>query len=594
MSGAGRRWAGWPTVLLVAGLAATAAAAVQAYRAVVSERALAERALRDYAGFAAWSYRLHVRDALRANVEKVLGPVNHGDALHIGAGLPSAQSLVHYMPWDPECYCHTPPDLSPAAFLGFTLGADTLAVGLNHYPQPARGWLVDTLEARLHGPAELSRALVGEVPAQAEYAMDAARAVNALISARVRSDWPTDWGYGLIIAEVLGTRRYIAYRPMARTVGDTIVYAVEYAPQAIGVFLTEVMESETLLPDVFTQPAALHGNGSARKRNRWLLDIEVQDGGGATLFASDTVDGWALDARTALPASFAGIGVRAQIRAEAADAVLAGGLPRSRLPFLIGLLVLAAALSMVAVGQLRREAELARTRSDFVSSVSHELRTPLAQIRLFIETLRLNRARTERDRTWSLDNLERETTRLTHLVENVLQFGRITHGTAEADAAVEVPAIDVVAEVRSAVDGFVPLAGARATFDVAAHGPARARVDADALRQVLLNLLDNAVKYGPRGQRVRVEVVCDAAHVTIAVSDEGAGVPSRDRARIWEPFERGRNGATQAVGGSGIGLTIVRDVAHRFGGTVACETAEGGGARFVLRLPAVRTPAAQA
>ena len=145
-----------------------------------------------------------------------------------------------------------------------------------------------------------------------------------------------------------------------------------------------------------------------------------------------------------------------------ANTLVIGGLPKSRLPFLLGLLALAAALSFVAIGQIRREGELARLRSDFVASISHELRTPLAQMRLYLETLRLGRFTTEDQRNWSLDNVERETTRLSHLVERVLRFSR----TGRADDEVREP-VDVVAEVQPIVEEFQPLAAARGSSVVA-------------------------------------------------------------------------------------------------------------------------------
>src|SRR4029078_10364719 len=120
-----------------------------------------------------------------------------------------------------------------------------------------------------------------------------------------------------------------------------------------------------------------------------------------------------------------------------------GGLPRSRLPLLLGLLLLAAAMSVIAVMQIRRESELAGLRADFVSSVSHELRTPLAQIRLYLETLQLGRTSTDEQRRWALSHVERETTRLAHLVENVLRFSTLGH-----DAASSTP-VDPASEIRT-------------------------------------------------------------------------------------------------------------------------------------------------
>jgi len=229
--------------------------------------------------------------------------------------------------------------------------------------------------------------------------------------------------------------------------------------------------------------------------------------------------------------------VRAQIRAAMADQLVIGGLPRSRLPFLLALLGIAAALSFVAVAQLRREGELSRLRADFVANISHELRTPLAQMRLYLETLRLGRFTTEAQRAWSLDNVERETTRLGHLVERVLRFSR-----GERAAPDPRQATDVSTELQRIVAEFQPLADARgaklvAEIDAVPH----VALQPDALRHIALNLLDNAVKYGPRGQTVRVKLARgnggmrewgNADTVRLEISDEGPGIPVPERERV--------------------------------------------------------------
>jgi signal transduction histidine kinase len=267
------------------------------------------------------------------------------------------------------------------------------------------------------------------------------------------------------------------------------------------------------------------------------------------------------------------------VRPQQANMLVIGGLPQSHLPFLIGVLALAAALSVVAVTQLRRETELARMRSDFVSNVSHELRTPLAQIRLFTETLRLGRAPTREQRDWSLSHIERETTRLGHLVENVLRFSRVGRG----DASVPAP-VDVTAETQRIVDEFQPLAASKQVHVQARLEPTPAiPLRPDALQRLLLNLLDNAVKYGPTGQTVRVSVTNVDGEVRLAVSDEGPGVAATERESVWRPFQRGSAAAIAA--GSGIGLTIVRDVVTQHGGRTWMEAAAGGGACFVIALP---------
>jgi signal transduction histidine kinase len=109
-------------------------------------------------------------------------------------------------------------------------------------------------------------------------------------------------------------------------------------------------------------------------------------------------------------------------------------------------------------------------------------------------------------------------------------------------------------------------------------------VDDDALRQILLNLLDNAVKYGPEGQEVRVGVAPGPGGVRVWVDDEGPGIPTADRERIWRRFFRLPAHKESAVAGTGIGLTVVRDLVSLHGGRSWVEPGERGGARFVVEF----------
>jgi signal transduction histidine kinase len=102
---------------------------------------------------------------------------------------------------------------------------------------------------------------------------------------------------------------------------------------------------------------------------------------------------------------------------------------------------------------------------------------------------------------------------------------------------------------------------------------------------VLLNLLDNAVKYGPPGQHIRVTLAPDSGHAVLAVEDEGPGIPTEERERVWTPFYRLSRDIDSAVAGSGIGLSVVRELVERHGGRVRVESAPRQGARFVVTLP---------
>lgn len=278
----------------------------------------------------------------------------------------------------------------------------------------------------------------------------------------------------------------------------------------------------------------------------------------------------------------AGFVVEAAVDPAAAGTLVIGGLPRSRLPFLIGLLALTTGLILTAVLQLRRERALTQLRSDFVSRVSHELRTPLTQIRMFAETLLLDRVRSEEERQRSLEIIDRESRRLTNLVENVLRFSRGERGQDRVEPQLQ----DVVPLARQLLADFEPLVGGRARVVATLPESAIANVDEDALRRILLNLLDNALKYGPEGQEIRLSVVNGGPWVRFAVEDQGPGIPARERERIWERFYRLPRDRASAVAGTGIGLAVVRDLTRLQGGDACVEESPGGGARFLVELPA--------
>ncbi len=238
--------------------------------------------------------------------------------------------------------------------------------------------------------------------------------------------------------------------------------------------------------------------------------------------------------------------------------------------------------------RLQREHLSTTQRSNFVRVVSHELRTPLAQILLFAETLRLGRTRNDAERDLAIRAIDQEARRLSRLVENVLRFTRIEHGTH----ALSLEAVDVQRVVAEVATQFAPLVSDVRIETQLPAASVRALADADALRQVLLNLLDNAVKYGPPSQVVRVALRGTGSEVEISVDDEGPGVADADRERLWHAFERGpQRAATEGAlrrpdAGTGLGLTIVRTLVEGMDGHVTCTARPDGarGARFLVTL----------
>jgi signal transduction histidine kinase len=281
--------------------------------------------------------------------------------------------------------------------------------------------------------------------------------------------------------------------------------------------------------------------------------------------------------------------VRVSINPALAGRLLPGGLPRSQIPMLAALAVAALGLSVLAIRQVRREQAFARLRDDFVASVSHELRTPLAQMRLFLETVVLGRCRSDDEERRFLEAVHRETLRLGHLVDNILDFSRAERGALDVSLAPRRLA-PVVGEVTHA---FEPLAATRGVRIRTFLDPdAGAAVDEAGFRRVLLNLLDNAVKYGPEQADVTVRLRRVGDAVEVAVEDRGPGVPARHREAIFAPFQRLGRDRQSAAAGAGIGLAVVRELVSGHGGSCRVEDREGGGARFVVCLPLAAAPPA--
>jgi signal transduction histidine kinase len=286
---------------------------------------------------------------------------------------------------------------------------------------------------------------------------------------------------------------------------------------------------------------------------------------------------WA--AETDLGPMFGHLRGRVALEPAQASRLVVGGLPRYQGPLLAGFLGLAIA-SLAALGMVvRRERLLQRTREDFVAGVSHELRTPLAQLRLFGETLALGRVRSDEERSRSLEIIRQETARLAHLVDNLLVFSRGERGRV----ALGFERTDLSGLVDRIVAEFVPLAGV--TTARAIEPGVTAEVDAGAIRQVVLNLLDNAVKYGPPGQTIRIELHTTAGEAEIAVADEGPGVAPEERELVWRRFWRGPRATERGIGGTGIGLAIVVDLIRAHRGTVSVGAGAPRGARFAVRIP---------
>ena len=237
-----------------------------------------------------------------------------------------------------------------------------------------------------------------------------------------------------------------------------------------------------------------------------------------------------------------------------------------------------------ALRDVTDERALEQARSDFVTTASHELRTPLAAVYGAARTLRrgdIVLAPEQRDRF--LEIIESETERLTAIVSQILLAGQLEEGRVDLATS--------ATDLRPLAESVLDSARLRAPEDIELRleqngDGTPALADEDKLRQVLVNLVDNAIKYSPAGGEVTIELDGGPGAVTVTVRDRGLGIPPGEHERIFEKFYRLDPAQTRGVGGSGLGLYISRELVTRMGGSLSVRSRTGEGAAFVVDLPA--------
>lgn len=513
-------------LLLVGALLLTAGLAAvlafEAYRADRSHRRVTEQVLRDYVRFAARELARHTSHDIDAHAGELL------DQLACDSPERSAAWALGRLT-DGECSGGA--GVVPDSYIRF---------------DPHRGAIVDAVGGLdASGTAEIARVLA-EIPA-----------------GQTR---------GQVVLTQSG-RPVLLYWRSFQDPSVVPVHAIALGEPTLGVIVERILDEQPLLPKALVEPRA--------QRVHLTAELRLADGSVLHRTGADASSPFSAEESLELGGG-EDLRVVVSLSERAAGELVIGGLPRSRLPLLATLLFIAVGLVGTAVHQLRREHELAQLRDAFVSGVSHELRTPLAQIRLFAETLRYRRVRSSDEVERSLCIIDEEAGRLSHLVDNLLAF----HRDGRTVTSIRLEPLELATFVAETVDRFAPLVSVRHNrFVVDIPAGLMAQADADAMTRVLTNLLDNAVKYGREGQTVRITSKQIANRVRLVIDDEGSGVRRSDRQRIWEPFVRAGRG-DGAVTGTGIGLSVVRELMAAMGGRAWAEDAPGGGARFVIELQA--------
>jgi signal transduction histidine kinase len=273
-------------------------------------------------------------------------------------------------------------------------------------------------------------------------------------------------------------------------------------------------------------------------------------------------------------APFADLSLRARLdripgQRSASGAVVVG---------LSGLLLLLSALGgLVLYRAVAARMELAQRRSDFVAAVSHELKTPLTSIRMMAEILRDGMVPGEERRQQYYETITAESERLSRLIGNVLELARLERGTRPVERVVG-PVYPVLEQVVEILGPHAKERGFVLETELAADLPA-ASMDRDALLQVLVNLVDNAIKFAASAEDKRVVIQARAvgAEVVLSVRDHGPGVPAGQLRRIFQPFYRGERELTRRTKGTGIGLALVAGLVARMGGRVDARNHPEGG-----------------
>jgi two-component system phosphate regulon sensor histidine kinase PhoR len=260
--------------------------------------------------------------------------------------------------------------------------------------------------------------------------------------------------------------------------------------------------------------------------------------------------------------------VRAMDKASGASTPLANGKPSG------------AVVVLHDVTELRR---LERVRQDFVANVSHEFKTPLTAIQGFAETLLGGALEDDKNNRRFLEIIRDHAAQLARVTDDLLKLARIEAGKLE----VQFGPVSI-AEVVEACEETTLLRAGRKGIEFKAEIPPDLpliRGDARLLREVVQNLLDNAVQYTPPGGRIDVQVEAGARDVTVTVADTGIGIPLADQERIFERFYRVDAARSREVGGTGLGLSIARHIVETLGGRLWVESEIGRGSRFSFSVP---------
>jgi two-component system phosphate regulon sensor histidine kinase PhoR len=238
--------------------------------------------------------------------------------------------------------------------------------------------------------------------------------------------------------------------------------------------------------------------------------------------------------------------------------------------------------SIINIEDITERVRLENMRSDFVANVTHELKTPLTSISGFVETLRINDNIDISTRNRFLGIIETESDRLKRLIDDILLLSFIENKEQESSEDVDIYSVFKEVYELTYTSAKVKDIDIEYNFE---HENMIIKSNRDYIKQIFLNLVDNAIKYTPNGGIVTTEVRYDDNYILIKVIDNGIGISKEDKTRIFERFYRVDKARSRDVGGTGLGLAIVKHIVKSLHGTIDVESELNIGTKFIVKIP---------
>ncbi|MCP4444432.1 MAG: HAMP domain-containing histidine kinase [Myxococcales bacterium] len=256
----------------------------------------------------------------------------------------------------------------------------------------------------------------------------------------------------------------------------------------------------------------------------------------------------------------------------------------------LDLVLIAVAMAVIAAGLLImvaavwRERRVSQLKSDFISNVSHELKTPLSIISMFGELLAMGRSKSPEQAVEYAEIIRRESLRLSSLIDNVLDFAKIEGGGLPYSFDEDQDITEVVMRGIEICRPRLEQANMELTLDLAGDIPPT-RLDCNAMVLCVSNLVDNAIKYAASGKRIEIELKVEGHRIALVVRDFGPGIPRDEQGSVFDRFYRAKDIRLKTVRGSGIGLSLVKNIVTAHRATIEVDSEVEGGSVFRISLP---------